>query len=80
MELSKINEEFKKLPVEQQEAILKIIDFKTNEDMKDVIQSIKHLENKFDSKITALDSKISTIFWVLGVIVTLIIALKLLNI
>ena len=54
MELNKINEEIKKLPAEQQEAILKLIDLKTNEDMKEVIQSIKHLENKFDSKINTI--------------------------
>ena len=72
MELNKINGERKKLPAEQQEANLKLIDLKTNEDMKEVIQSIKHLENKFDSKI-------NTIFWILGVMITLIIALKLLS-
>jgi hypothetical protein len=69
MDLSQLNETIKELPEKQKSAILKLIDIKTNEDMKEVIQSIKHLESKLESKIT-------TVFWILGIIITLIVALK----
>ena len=65
------------IPTEQRKAILKLIDLKTNEDMKEVINSInllkeniKHLEDK-----NAERSK--TLYWVLGVIVAIMVALKL---
>ena len=76
------------IPAEQRKAILKLIDLKTNEDMKEIIksnemlkesinllkesvnQSIKHLEDK-----NAERSK--TLYWVLGVIVAIMVALKL---
>ena len=76
------------IPAEQRKAVLKLIDLKTNEDMKEIIksnemlkesinllkesvnQSIKHLEDK-----NAERSK--TLYWVLGVIVAIMVALKL---
>ncbi len=76
------------ISAEQRKAILKLIDLKTNEDMKEIIksnemlkesinllkesvnQSIKHLEDK-----NAERSK--TLYWVLGVIVAIMVALKL---
>ena len=64
-----IEELIAEIPAEQRKAILKLIDLKTNEDMKEVInninllkESIKHLEDK-----NAERSK--TLYWVLGVIV-----------
>lgn len=67
MELHEINEIIKSLPEKHKDAILKLIDIKTNEDMKEVIQTIKHLENR-------VDSQIKIIFWVLGIIITLIVS------
>jgi len=65
------------IPAEQRKAILKLIDLKTNEDMKEVInninllkESIKHLEDK-----NAERSK--TLYWVLGIIVAIMVTLKL---
>ena len=65
------------IPAEQRKAVLKLIDLKTNEDMKEIIksnemlkESIKHLEDK-----NAERSK--TLYWVLGVIVAIMVALKL---
>ncbi len=52
MELHEINKIIKSLPEKHKDAILKLIDIKTNEDMKEVIQTIKHLENRVDSQIT----------------------------
>lgn len=69
MELNRIEELISELPAEQRNAILKLIDLKTEQDMKEVINSIKHLENKMDTQIKLL-------FWALGIIITLIVALK----
>lgn len=69
MELNRIEELISELPAEQRSSILKLIDLKTEQDMKEVINSIKHLENKMDTQIKLL-------FWALGIIITLIIALK----
>lgn len=86
--MSIIEELTAEIPAEQRKAILKLIDLKTNEDMKEIIksnemlkesinllkesvnQSIKHLEDK-----NAERSK--TLYWVLGVIVAIMVALKL---
>ena len=83
-----IEEPTAEISAEQRKAILKLIDLKTNEDMKEIIksnemlkesinllkesvnQSIKHLEDK-----NAERSK--TLYWVLGVIVAIMVALKL---
>ena len=77
MELNRIEEFTSEIPAEQRKAILKLIDLKTNEDMKEVInninllkESIKHLEDK-----NAERSK--TLYWVLGVIVAIMVTLKL---
>ncbi len=67
MELHEINKIIKSLPEKHKDAILKLIDIKTNEDMKEVIQTIKHLENR-------VDSQIKIILWVLGIIITLIVS------
>ena len=72
-----IEEPTAEISAEQRKAILKLIDLKTNEDMKEVInsinllkESIKHLEDK-----NAERSK--TLYWILGVIVAIMVALKL---
>ena len=72
-----IEELTSEIPAEQRRAILKLIDLKTNEDMKEIIksnemlkESIKHLEDK-----NAERSK--TLYWVLGVIVAIMVTLKL---
>ncbi|QHN64526.1 hypothetical protein [Bergeyella cardium] len=75
MELHEINEIIKSLPEKHKDAILKLIDIKTNEDMKEVIQTIKHLENRVDSQINRVDSQIKIILWVLGIIITLIVSI-----
>ena len=64
------------IPAEQRKAVLKLIDLKTNEDMKEVIksnemlkESIKHLEGKMDSQIRIL-------IWTVGFLASLLVALK----
>lgn len=61
MELNEVNNNIKHLPEEQKEAILKLIDLKTNDNMEKVINAINHLEK-------TVDTKINTLYWVLGVV------------
>ena len=86
MELNRIEELISELPTEQKTAILKLIDLKTEQDMKEVLRSIdalkeslKHLENSNNTKFEAQNSKFNMIFWALGIVITLIVALKILG-
>ena len=69
------------IPAEQRKAILKLIDLKTNEDMKEVINSINMLKETVSKDIKHLEDKNAeiskTLYWVLGVIVAIMVALKL---
>ena len=69
MELNEINKLAQSLPEESQEAILKLIDLKTTDDMKEVVQAINNLE-----KNTERNFKI--IYWLFGILTTAMIALK----
>ena len=88
MELNRIEEFTSEIPAEQRKAILKLIDLKTNEDMKDIIKSNEMLKESVNQSIDLLkesikhlDDKIAerskTLYWVLGVIVAIMVALKL---
>lgn len=69
------------IPAEQRKAILKLIDLKTNEDMKEVINSINMLKETVSKDIKHLEDKNAerskTLYWVLGVIVAIMVTLKL---
>ena len=71
MRLNEINENIEKIQIdsESKEALLRLIDKKIEEDMEKVINEIKIMESKFDSKI-------SMIMWALGIIIALMVALK----
>ena len=88
MELNKIEELTSEIPAEQRKAILKLIDLKTNEDMKDIIKSNEMLKESVNQSIDLLKKSIKhlddknaerskTLYWVLGVIVAIMVALKL---
>ena len=88
MELSKIEELTAEIPVEQRRAILKLIDLKTNENMKEIIKSNEMLKESVNQSIDLLKESIKhlddknaerskTLYWILGVIVAIMIALKL---
>ena len=88
MELSKIEELTAEIPVEQRRAILKLIDIKTNENMKEIIKSNEMLKESVNQSIDLLKESIKhlddknaerskTLYWILGVIVAIMIALKL---
>ena len=76
-----IEELTSEIPAEQRRAILKLIDLKTNEDMKEVINSINMLKETVSKDIKHLEDKNAerskTLYWVLGVIVAIMVALKL---
>ena len=90
--MSIIEELTEEIPAEQRKAILKLIDLKTNQDMKEVINSINLLKESVDQNINLMKESISkdirhlegkeaerskTLYWVLGVIVAIMVALKL---
>lgn len=92
MELNKIEELTSEIPAEQRRAILKLIDLKTNEDMKELIKSNEMLKESVNQSINLLKETVSkdikhledknaerskTLYWVLGVIVAIMVALKL---
>ena len=88
MELNKIEELTAEIPSEQRKAILKLIDLKTNEDMKEIIKSNEMLKESVNQSIDLLKESIKhlddknaerskTLYWILGVIVAIMIALKL---
>ena len=92
MELNRIEELTAEIPAEQRRAILKLIDLKTNEDMKELIKSNEMLKESVNQSINLLKETVSkdikhledknaerskTLYWVLGVIVAIMVALKL---
>ena len=99
MELNQIEELTAEIPAEQRRAVLKLIDLKTNEDMKELIKSNEMLKESVNQSINLLKESVSlmketvskdikhledkeaerskTLYWVLGVIVAIIVALKL---
>jgi len=81
MELSEMSSSLDNisLPVDQRKAILKLIDVKVNNDMREVIAEIKQLEAKIqmtNDKIQMvhdkLSSEIKTVYWVVGIAMTVI--------
>ena len=80
------------IPAEQRKAILKLIDLKTNEDMKEIIKSNEMLKESVNQSINLLKETVSkdikhlenknaerskTLYWVLGGIVAIMVTLKL---
>ena len=87
-----IEELIAEIPAEQRKAILKLIDLKTNEDMKEIIKSNEMLKESVNQSINLLKETVSkdikhledknaerskTLYWVLGVIVAIMVTLKL---
>ena len=68
------------IPAEQRKAVLKLIDLKTNEDMKEIIKSNEMLKESVDKSIkhleSKMDSQIKMLMWVIGFLASLLVALK----
>ena len=75
-----IEELIAEIPAEQRKAILKLIDLKTNEDMKEIIKSNEMLKESVDKSIKHLegkmDSQIKMLMWAIGFLASLLVALK----
>ena len=83
-----IEELTSEIPAEQRKAILKLIDLKTENDMKEIIKSNEMLKESVNQSIDLLKESIKhledknaerskTLYWVLGVIVAIMVTLKL---
>ena len=87
-----IEELIAEIPAEQRKAILKLLDLKTNEDMKEIIKSNEMLKESVNQCINLLKETVSkdikhledknaerskTLYWVLGIIVAIMVTLKL---
>lgn len=92
----KINELYKsaeKLPQETREALLELIDLKTDSSMKEVLsalsnlsnnqentaKAIAHLERNTNKSIENLEKNFKIIYWLIGSVITIMIALKLIS-
>jgi len=71
MKSKEIHESIDKLTVDKEtkKGILEIIDIKIENDMKEVLNEIKRLEDK-------QDTKFSMLIWAMGILMALMIALK----
>ena len=75
-----IEELTSEIPAEQRKAVLKLIDLKTNEDMKEIIKSNEMLKESVDKSIkhleSKMDSQIKMLMWAIGFLASLLVALK----
>ena len=60
MDLEKLNKEMGSLPKESREAILNIINEKTNSDMDRFISELKSFKSEFESKLESQQSKLES--------------------
>ena len=81
-QLTGIGSHLNKLPQEQREAITSLIDIQTEANVERVLakldgmtETIKALDSKVDAKFDALNHKIAAIYWFIGAIVALGVAL-----
>ena len=69
MELSEVSNSLDSilLPADQKKAILKVIDFKLDNDMKEVISELRQLEAKIQMTHEKLSNEIKVVYWVIGI-------------
>ena len=68
MKLSEANREMNQIPEGQREAILNIIELKTEENMKEVIQRIDKFETITQSNFKHFENNFRLMYWLLGII------------
>ena len=68
MDINDLSKEIEKLPKAERESILRIIDIKINNDMEKFISEIRSFESKIENKFENVNSRLSTVFWVIGII------------
>ena len=69
MKISEMNESLEgmELPNQQKRSILRGIDIKISDDMKEVIAEIRQLENKIQMVHDKLSNEIKVVYWVIGI-------------
>ncbi len=72
VDLNKIAVNLKVLPLEEQEAIVNLIQLKTETDMDKVLNKLDAMETKFDAKFEAMDSKFDILRWLLMALIAII--------
>lgn len=67
MDISDVNDSLESIALDpvQKKAILQLIDIKINNDMKEVIDKLNHVESK-------LSNEIKVVYWVIGIAMTII--------
>ncbi|MBS9781916.1 MAG: hypothetical protein KGV56_05410 [Gammaproteobacteria bacterium] len=60
--LTNIFNQLQKLKTNQTEAIVALIDIKTEDDMEKVLNKLDSMESKFEARLNAMDSKFETKF------------------
>ncbi len=74
--LTDINQETEKIEgnSQQKQAILKLIEIKTDSDMKEVIAKMEGMQIAIDTKFSSLKSEITILKWLIGIVVALLTA------
>ena len=78
MDISEVNSGLEEmaLPPDQKKGMLRLIDVKINNDMKEVIAKIDQVEKQLETKIQATQEKhsneIKTVYWVIGIAMAVI--------
>ncbi len=69
MNLSEVSDNLERipLPADQKKAMLHLIDAKIDNDMKEVIAELKHLESKIQMTHDKLSNEIKIVYWVIGI-------------
>jgi hypothetical protein len=74
MELSEVSTSLESitLPADQKKAILKVIDFKLDNDMREVISELRQLDAKIQMTHDKLSNEIKIVYWVIGIAMAVI--------
>ncbi len=75
MKLQPTSHEANKIIEQQRDAILNLIDTKIETDMKEVIAKIESQNQKFDMQTQSLKNEIKIVYWVIGIAMTILLAI-----
>ena len=71
MKLTDFQKEIAKLDTESKNAILALIDLKTETDMEKALSEIKNIRISMENKMESVNFKLNTVMWVIGVLTVL---------
>ncbi len=75
VKLQPTSHEANKIIEQQRDAILNLIDTKIETDMKEVIAKIESQNQKFDMQTQSLKNEIKIVYWVIGIAMTILLAI-----